>query len=224
MEQPSFKWLIVEGGVIVASILFAFAVDAWWESRQEDEAAQWLIDRLYADFMEIRTDLDDVMRRHEVSLDAAVQLYEHDGVLPVNAETDGMLKEVFLGFTTFNPGSGAVEVFLNNEASRLVENQPLADLLIRWSAVVEDLKEEEALLALGVDNRWRPYLASKVDFRGLFGARDRIVRDPLDADREFFVHVSDRLLIQQLAVRDMQAVSDAVNQILKILEQEATSD
>ena len=45
MERLNLKRLVAEGSVIVASILLAFAVDAWWTSRQEsDEANELLTD------------------------------------------------------------------------------------------------------------------------------------------------------------------------------------
>jgi hypothetical protein len=220
VEPVNVKRLFAEGGVIVVSILAAFAVDAWWESRQEQEAAQWLVDRLYSDFKTIRTDLDTVMRDHERALEATTKLSELEGPMTLTGETAQMLFDVFIGFRTFNPGSGSVEVFLNSDASRMVENQPLADLLIRWPSVVDEMREDEAMLPAGVQERWRPYLASKMDLRVFMGGREPAEVQPLIADAEFFSHVSDRLIIQQVIVRDMQLVSNAVDQILAILATE----
>jgi hypothetical protein len=42
--KPSIPWLrvLIEGVVIVGSILLAFGIDAWWNERQETEAAEEL--------------------------------------------------------------------------------------------------------------------------------------------------------------------------------------
>ncbi|MCH8335186.1 MAG: hypothetical protein IIC61_04755 [Proteobacteria bacterium] len=50
-SQP-VPWLriITEGAAIAASILLAFAIDAWWQRRPELEQANALVASLYADF------------------------------------------------------------------------------------------------------------------------------------------------------------------------------
>lgn len=214
------KRLFAEGCVIVISILVAFAVDAWWENRQEEEAARWLVARLHADFTEIRADLDVAMADHLDALEAATRLAEHRGPLPITPEFDALLYKVFIGFRTFNPGSGSVEVFLNSEASRMIENRPLADLLVRWPSIVDEMREDEAMLSVGAHNRWRPYLMDHVDIRDLTLGTDPEGRQPLVADAEFFGHVIDRLMIQQYVVRDMEPVSQAVDSILEIVSEE----
>ena len=50
-----WKRILVEAAAIVASILLAFAIDAWWETRREDDLATSYIDRLKTD---IEVDLD----------------------------------------------------------------------------------------------------------------------------------------------------------------------
>jgi len=51
MSRPPIAWprLLVEGLVIVVSILLAFAIDAWWEDRQEAEVARLQIERVVAE-------------------------------------------------------------------------------------------------------------------------------------------------------------------------------
>ena len=51
MSRPPIAWprLLVEGLVIVVSILLAFAIDAWWEDRQEAEKARLQIERVVAE-------------------------------------------------------------------------------------------------------------------------------------------------------------------------------
>ncbi len=220
MNQPGYKRLLAEGCVIVVSILVAFAMDAWWESRQEQEAAEWLMARLHSDFLEIRADLDVAMADHHRSLDSAGKLAEHRGPLPMTTEFDRMLYDVFIGYRTFNPGAGSVEVFLNNEASRMIENRPLADLLVRWPGILEEMREDESMLPVGVHDRWRPFLTSRLDLRTLLIDTVPEDRQPLIADAEFFSHVIDRYLIQQTIVRDMEPVSEAVDSILKLTGEE----
>ena len=48
MATPQIPWarVLVEGVVIVASILLAFGIDAWWEQRQDREEERRILQAL----------------------------------------------------------------------------------------------------------------------------------------------------------------------------------
>ena len=50
LNRESVRWLILEGSAIVASILLAFSIDAWWDDRRENRQRQELIFALNLDF------------------------------------------------------------------------------------------------------------------------------------------------------------------------------
>ena len=54
-QKIRWNHIAIEGIAIVASILLAFAIDAWWETRREDDLATSYRDRLKTD---IEVDLD----------------------------------------------------------------------------------------------------------------------------------------------------------------------
>jgi hypothetical protein len=60
MSSESSRWgfLIVEAVLIVASILLAFAIDAWWDGRQLEAQRLDLLAALEADFSQTAADLD----------------------------------------------------------------------------------------------------------------------------------------------------------------------
>ena len=152
--------------VIIASVLIAFGIDAWWEDRQEREAEGWLTERLHADFLQMRTNLDVAMAEHRRSYNACLQLFELSEIgqsLPRSRDMDELVGRVFLSWWTFNPGSGSVAVFLNSDASRIVRSRHLADHLVRWSSLIEDLDENQVMLVKGKEERWQPYLAAQTD-------------------------------------------------------------
>lgn len=233
-----WKRLIAEVTVIVASILLAFSIDAWWDNRIEAEGERWLLERLQADFTGMLNDLSVAYEEHKETADACRTLLEmsaSDASLPLTPEVDYMVGMVFLVSRTFNSGSGAIEVFLNSEMSRLVRNQPLADLLIRWSALVDELVEEEAQMQKGVSERWTPFLASRMDLAPFLAVLDpyfagipaagsgSLERTPLVADAEFRNAVMDRYKWQWLALRDIEPLRKTVQEILLILEDELGS-
>ena len=66
--------LIAEGGAIVVSILLAFAIDAWWEERQERVEEQQILQDLADEFTLIRDVLADHKDTHLVRLAALESL------------------------------------------------------------------------------------------------------------------------------------------------------
>lgn len=234
-SQIPWKRIATEGAAIVVSILLAFSIQAWWEDRNERRAERWLLGRLQADFNGIKNDLAVVRDDHELTQAATIALLERtavDGPVTVTAELAEMIGLVFLVSRTFNPGSGSVDAFLSNEMSTQVENQPLADLLIRWSGLVEELQEEEAQMQKGVSERWTPFIASRVEVAPLVHIVDplysqlpsQVVGLPADmqiqADAEFRNHVVDRYKWQLLALRDLAPIEKTVDDVLLHLERE----
>ncbi len=235
-DTPSIAWkrLAIEGPVIVISILLAFAIDAWWEERIEREAEVMLLERLRADFIEIQSALRLVEDEHREARNACIFLMNVavGEAVPATEEVDRMVALVFLASRTFNPGSGAMASFHSSEGARLVRNKSLADKLMAWSGLVEELQEEEANLQKGVAERWSPYIASRVSiapFVGVHGDIEKgipaqldkpVQREPLVVDKQFINHVLDRYKWQQLALRDIAPVNAAVVDILALIHGE----
>ena len=64
-QKLPWKRLFAEGTAIVLSILLAFAIDAWWEDRSDQQAEQLLFQRLKADFTEIREAICSLKAEHQ---------------------------------------------------------------------------------------------------------------------------------------------------------------
>ena len=209
-ETPRIAWkrLAIEAPVIVISILLAFAIDAWWEERSERQAEVVLLERLRADYIEIKSALRVVEEEHRAASEACIFFMNMapGKLLPATPEVDRKVALVFLASRTFNPGSGAVASFHSSEGARLVRNQSLADKLLAWSGLVEELQEEEANLQKGVAERWTPFIASRVNVGPyvavlgdlMHGMPDSVAapkaREPLVVDNEFMlslIHISE---------------------------------
>lgn len=231
-QKIPWKRLAVEATAIIVSILLAFAIDAWWEERGERQAELMLFERLRADFIDTQTMLETTDKEHRKARDACITLLDFTvgEPLPATTEVDTMIAFVFLVSRTFNPGSGAVASFLSSESAQLVRNQPLAGLLLTWSGLVEELQEEEANLQKGVSERWTPYLASRVNLGPYIASFGDLMpglpsqvstptpRKPLTVDEDFVNHVLDRFKWQQIALRDIEPLHAAVEEILMLLE------
>ena len=233
-SRLTWKRFAIEAPVIVISILLAFAIDAWWQDRGERRAELVLLERLRSDFLELRSALKVVEDEHDEARTACLALLQIPAgdAVPETPEFDRMVTLVFLASRTFNPGSGAVASFHGNEEAQLLVNRELADRLLAWSGLVDELQEEEANLQKGVAERWSPFIASRVSLGPyLRGAGEpgadipaHIVapesRQALIVDATFTNHVLDRFKWQQLALRDIGPVQSAVAEILELIEAE----
>ncbi|MEP0202656.1 MAG: hypothetical protein ABJ084_00930 [Halioglobus sp.] len=227
-----WKRLLAEAVAIVLSILLAFAIDAWWDNRSDSHAEQLLLQRLQADFTDIQSAVLMVEAEHRETSAAcrALMSIPEGSQVPPTPEYDRMVALVFLTSRTFNPGMGAAAAFLSSDGSNLADNEALADLLLSWSGLVEELQEEDVFLQEGLSLRWIPFLKSRVNIGPYLavypetnaGLPAHIAqpqpRAPLIVDDELVNNVLDRYKLQQIALRDIGSVINAVDEILRLLE------
>jgi hypothetical protein len=233
-EAPAILWkrLAIESPVIVLSILLAFAIDAWWNERGDRVAERLLLERLRADFTEISASLRLVEDEHREAAEACLFFMKlaTGETVPATEAVDRRLAIVFLASRTFNPGTGAT-AFLSGNGTRLIRNRRLADRLIAWPGLVDELQEEEANLQKGVTERWTPFLSARVGLGpylrplgeaipGLVDAAAVVAREPLLVDRDFHNQVADRFRWQLIALRDVEPVRAAVDDILQLIDDE----
>jgi len=86
--------LLLEGVVIVVSILLAFAIDAWWDERQQAEEAMLQVERVVAELEANIVRLDDQIARLDITTNAAKRFLSKFGPEPVPA-TKAEVAELF---------------------------------------------------------------------------------------------------------------------------------
>lgn len=113
-----------------------------------------------------------------------------------------------------------------------MKNQPLANLLLAWPGIVEELQEEDAYLQEGIANRWIPFLKSRVSLGPYLVTYGEIMsglpthvtspasRKALIVDQTFVNNVLDRYKSQQIALRDIKPVLAAIEEILALLDRD----
>ncbi len=162
--------LLAEGVVVVASILVAFALDAWWADRQlRSELFEELsgIDRDLAANVELVGFQIDIMRRKLAAGDALVGLLE--------AHDDGRLVAVpdTLGWwaldptPTLNAYFGGIDALIASGRLPAIENPLLRLRLTGLRGMVEDAVEEQLVANELQENRLRPLVEKQSDLASL---------------------------------------------------------
>jgi hypothetical protein len=137
---------LLEFTTIVVGILGAFGIDAAWERRGERAQEAALLAALTTDFHGARSDLERVMEVHDSVLWAADLLMSVSNRIDLpqtDPETLAAAVVWTLANPTFDPPTGTVETILGSGRVDILRDQSLVQELTRWSAIVQDMKEDE---------------------------------------------------------------------------------
>lgn len=156
--RDKIRWsrILLEGAVIVGSILLAFGIDAWWDARGDAQRKEAVIEGLRSDFRAARVDLNRVSTYHLNGRSSAEQLMQlgDNGTVPASSSdlVDSLFSDLS-GTASFDPPLGTLEALISSGELDLIGDLELALLLTGFPAMVGDLDREqrfqrEALLLL----------------------------------------------------------------------------
>lgn len=148
-ETPVRRWMI-EGLVIVASILLAFGIDAAWDVRRESAAREALFSTYRSDIAAMRIELERVRGNHRrgrtataevAALRDGPQLTEDDA-----PRVDSLLNLAMYG-STFDAPIGAAEAIAEGGDLAYLRNPELVATSNALIALIADLEREQSELA-----------------------------------------------------------------------------
>lgn len=166
MTQPSsLRRFVAEGVVIVASILLAFGIDAWWADVQDQEAEALILRALATEF---RENLAELRAVHEVHARYGQELEELVDLMV--SQPDGTTLRVgdsqlrpLISFRTADPATGTLSTLLASGRIDLIRNEELQQALAGWPAVVEDVAEDERLVRDFVHGQFVTGIVNELD-------------------------------------------------------------
>jgi hypothetical protein len=144
-RSPWFR-IIIEGIVIVGSILLAFGIDAWWNERQQREEERRLLRNIHEDFTETRVAISDALEVHRQIRDDALELLEFGQSAdsrPPEFPSAGRLTRVLFGVITTFPKTGALDGAMASGRLDLVTNEDLRFALAEWPATLHEFSEQQ---------------------------------------------------------------------------------
>ena len=166
-NKISWKRISVEGVVIVASILLAFAIDAWWSDRQDQNTERQILIDAITEFRENLEILDT-----DISANNAV----YDYLVGVEAMSDSELmalsdeeaSELFAienqTNAAFDPARGSIDAVVRNGDLRFITDRELRGHLARWSALLtRSTRLELQHTNIQIDGLWKKVPTFKAD-------------------------------------------------------------
>jgi hypothetical protein len=170
MQNISWNRILVEGTAIVASILLAFSIDAWWEQRVDDAEARVLVEGMRADFSTSQAELDERIR-------VVNNIYEanRDFLRRVQSAEIGEELEIpyrvlvgVLGAPTYSPTDSTLQTAMASGDIELVDDPELTNAIALWRQQLADTSEDEILTRNLVVRQLVPELSKQVRLGNAF--------------------------------------------------------
>ncbi len=163
-SQVSWRRLFLESAAVVLSILFAFAIDAGWESMKERERESVVLQGILADFQATRPDLvkrlATARRFRHNSVVLRDQLAEAAGRGPLVIPDTIVLSVI--GGPTFQPATNTLDAALASGEIDLIQNDEIRRGLAQWRATLADTFESEQEVRRITSDRVEPILSRDV--------------------------------------------------------------
>ena len=150
----------VEAAAIVASILLAFSIDAWWDGVKSRAEEQEILSLLRAEFeanQEVLTRTAGIHRLNLGAMQEIISVSESD--IPITDESLGLLFLQAAGTPHYNPATGALAATISSGRIDLVRNIELRNRLAGWNSIVSDLILDEQTRRNFVIHEIRPAFA-----------------------------------------------------------------
>lgn len=149
----SVRRVLVEGFVIVGSILLAFGIDAWWQESREREEVERSLSALHDELIEDREQIASVVQRNEEIIGHLIELLAITQA-EVEALTDSMAVEVLLATgqqAVYTPSRAALDAMLSSNVLEDVPDIGLRRDISAWPGLTS--RTERQADAVGLATR-----------------------------------------------------------------------
>jgi hypothetical protein len=165
-EWRQLPWprLAAESAAIVASILLAFAIDAWWADRGETNREQEILGALLDDFRASRDEIDRWLAYHRAAKETATRLLQvatGEGDPVSAAEFDRFLSDLTWidprrHFTTLT-----LDAVIAGGEIALIRDVDLRRQIAGWPSRIEDVGFTQRQEIHFFEGRWMPFLVAR---------------------------------------------------------------
>ena len=162
--------VLAEAVLIVASVLLAFGIEAWWSEGAERRAEIELLRDLRTDFAANDQRLEGHLGFHGLLASSTSVLLDSISNRPSGAEAlvpDSAIGSI-LTSPTYDPLTSTLDAALASGDVDLLRHAPVREALADWSRVSEDLRSSETAVRDVVHNHVVPLLAEQVSLAHAF--------------------------------------------------------
>jgi len=208
-QSIPWKRLYIEAGAIVASILLAFAIDAWWAERLDRIAEREELLRLYEEFELNRERIDFWVK------DGGLVHRERQSALRVSDALDAAFKNdlksalirdvdiaAMMQTPTFEANTPVFESLVRSGRMEIIENREIVNAISTWERTLRGASEIEQRGVRFVYDQLLPALSNN-NIRHILLNQHPSLAVSLDPDAVTEIRV-DPLIVNLSAQRSMQ--------------------
>ena len=159
--------LLVEGVVIVVSILMAFALEAWWAERGERLEEAGILENIKVEFMAAGTQLDRYLFYHEVTLTSLDSILGSARAALGGGRSSVEVPTIYLARAfippTYDPRTGTLDGMTHSGHFGILQSEELRKALTAWPGLMAEASEEDDRSAGMVYQRLDPVLSTMMD-------------------------------------------------------------
>jgi hypothetical protein len=159
-RQIPWRRILLEGAVIVVSILLAFSIDAWWNSRIEQQREREQLISMLAEFKASLSGLDAVLtsiQGHAKNVESLIALLKAAGDEPVMVP--GALLGSAITWRTSDISTSTLDALMASGDLNLLRNVELRANLARLPAILLDVTEDEIVAQKFAESEMSVFLA-----------------------------------------------------------------
>ena len=222
----------IEAIVIVGSILLAFAIDAWWEERQDRNEERVALSRLHNEFQSSTARLGS----SETRLAAATEIYN---LLQSHQEQDlplsipNSLIVPMLGVPTFDRVTPVLDGLIQSGNLSLIQNQEVLSSIAVWQRDIIQLSESQQDARRVTYEILIPALSERGNLgKPLSSAQGRVTdaqrrarleaitgESSLHIDNEIIGLVADRIRHIEGTIRSVETLRSSTQSVISAIEQ-----
>ena len=138
-QEIPWKRILVEATAIVASILLAFAIDAWWQDRTERIVEVQYLQALREDLLVSLNILDDAEASQRRQVDYLESLLLANGDTPYSDELRLWIDDGLFNVGTYQPQTSALQDLESSGQTRIIQNPELRRVLASVRQKIDDM-------------------------------------------------------------------------------------
>ncbi len=223
-ETQNIPWkrTAVEAAAIVASILLAFAIDAWWQNRTDRLVEAQYLQAMRADLLRSLELLDENEATQRRQVGYLESLLLTDGDTPYSDELRLWLDDGLFNVGTYQPQISALHELESSAQTQIIQNQDLRRALASVRQRMNGLENVQGDFQLSQQMLIDPFLVDNFDLSNLLPNRTASTETDLSmlGTRDFQSRVAFKISLRGEVSRSQRAVRSAFTEALELIETE----
>jgi hypothetical protein len=221
-QEIPWKRIFVEATAIVASILLAFAIDAWWQNRTDRFVEAQYLQAMRADLLRSLELLDENEATQRRQVGYLESLLLTNGDTPYSDELRRWLDDGLFDVGTYQPQISALHELESSGQTQIIQNQDLRRALASVRQSMNGLENVQSDFQLSQQMLIDPFLVDNFNLSNLLPNRTASNETDLSmlGTSDFQSRAAFKISLRRKVSQSQRAVRSAFTEALELIETE----